>query len=392
MTMRTLLRHVYLGARGAALAPLARLRPRAAVPQPCRKILLVRTDRIGDLVLSTPFLRNLRRHFPSAEVTLLGSAFAPDLLHGTDLADRISAFDPPGGTETVRRLAAEAYDLAVDLHYDYTLKTALLSRRVRARCTAGFDIGGRGALFDLPVPAREPKHFVEETFDILRAMGLDPRPSPLEVHLHPQAYAAARDALSRQGVGPGYAVFHPGGYYPEQRWPAPRFARLAELIAEVGLAPVFIGGEEDRALLSEIVGSMKKRAALICGPGVGVAAAAIAGSALFIGNNSGPLHIACAMDVPSVSTLGPTDPVRFWPVSTRARVLRAASLEQLPVEDMLDAAKTVLDSVAGQGDTRLARPSGEELVVTPTKPHVSPWKGQPASGSRPDGRDANGPY
>ena len=357
MTMRALLRDGYLGARGALLAPLAVLRRRAVLPQPCRKILLVRIDRIGDLVLSTPFLRNLRQLLPSGEITLVGRAFATELLHGGDLVDRIVAIGAGGGAEAVGQLAAEAFDLAVDLHYDYPLATAFLARRARARCTAGFDIGGRGALFDCPVPARQRKHFVEETLDILRALGLTPCRAPLEVHLCPQAAEASRSLLSGQGVEGPYAVFHPGGFYPEQRWPAPRFAQLADLIAEEGLAPVLIGGMEDRPLLQEIAGSMKASSAFICGQGVGVAAAAIAGSALFIGNNSGPLHIACALDVPSVSTLGPTDPVRFWPVSTRARVLRAERLEQLPVEDMLDVARTALASVAGRDVARPARPA-----------------------------------
>ncbi|HSB67764.1 MAG TPA: glycosyltransferase family 9 protein [Candidatus Methylomirabilis sp.] len=358
MTARTLLRHGYLSVRGALLAPLALLRRPAVLPRPCRKILLVRVDRIGDLVLSTPFLRNLRQLLPSGEITLVGRAFAAELLHGGDLVDRIVVISPSGGVEAVGRLASEVFDLAVDLHYDYPLRTARLARRVRARCTAGFDIGGRGALFDVPVPARQRKHFVEETLDILRALGLAPCRVPLEVHLRPQAADASRSLLSCQGVGDPYVVFHPGGFYAEQRWPAPRFAQLADRIAELGLAPVLIGGKEDRPLLQEIAGPMKANAALICGQGVGVAAAAIAGSTLFVGNNSGPLHIACALDVPSVSTLGPTDPVRFWPLSTRARVLRAERLDQLPVEDMLDVAKTALASTPGRDDARLARPAG----------------------------------
>ncbi|HSB82302.1 MAG TPA: glycosyltransferase family 9 protein [Candidatus Methylomirabilis sp.] len=358
MTLRALLCHGYLGVRGALLTPLAVMRRPAVLPQPCRKILLVRIDRIGDLVLSTPFLRNLRQLFPGGEITLVGRAFAAELLHGGDLVDRIEVVGAKGGAQAIGRLAAAAYDLAVDLHYDYPLRTALLARRVRARCTAGFDIGGRGALFDVPVPARQRKHFVEETLDILRALDLTPCRVPLEVHLRPQAADESRWLLSSQGVGRPYAVFHPGGFYPEQRWPASRFARLADLIAELGLAPVLIGGKEDRPLLQEIAGPMKVSAALICGQSVGVAAAAIAGAAIFIGNNSGPLHIACALDVPSVSTLGATDPVRFWPVSPHARVLRAERLEQLQVEDMLDVAKSALASMAARDDPRLTRPAG----------------------------------
>jgi ADP-heptose:LPS heptosyltransferase len=344
MIAKDLLRCAYLGARRMVLTPLALMRRRSTLPENCRKILLVRIDRIGDLVLSTPFLRNVRELFPSAEVVILGRSFARDLLHGGGLVDRILVFDQEGDAGVVRGLASEGYDLVVDMHYDYELKTAALTRQVRARCSVGFDIGGRGALFDVAVPAREKKHFIEETLDILRTMGFQPREYPMEVHLSPRASAAALDILARQGIGARYAVFHPGGFYPQQRWPAQKFAQLADLTAGLGLTPVLIGDREDSVLAHAIANTMTARATVICGQDIGVSAAAIARSTLFIGNNSGPLHIACAMNVPTISTMGPTDPVRFWPVSERAYVLRGERVEHISVEEMFAAAKAALSS------------------------------------------------
>jgi ADP-heptose:LPS heptosyltransferase len=363
MATRALLRYAYLGLRGVALAPIAAVRWRSSLPQRCRKILLVRTDRIGDLVLSTPFLRNVREFFPDAEVTLLGNAFTRELLHGWELVDRILVIDQEAGAGVVRGLASEGYDLAVDMHYDYAFKTALLARQARARCSTGFDIGGRGALFDIPVPAHERKHFIQETFDILRALGLQPRPCPLEVELSPQSRAIADDLLSREGVGERYAVFHPGGSYASQRWPAANFSRLADFTAQLGLTPVLIGGEGDRLLLDEIAGTMTVRPALLCGQGVGVSAAAIARSGLFIGNNSGPLHIACAFSIPSVSTMGPTDPVRFWPRSDHARVVRARTVNEISVDEMAAAVTEVLPLGPGSataGRWRRSATTGQE--------------------------------
>ena len=312
------------------------------MPERCQKILLVRVDRIGDLVLSTPFLRNVRELFPTAEVVILARAFAHELLHGGALVDRILVFDPEGDAVIARGLASEGYDLAVDLHYDYNLTTALLARRVRARCSVGFDLGGRGALFDIAVPATKRKHFIEETFDILRAIGSEPRKCPPEVSLCPQAYDEATNLISREGVTGLYAAFHPGGFYPAQRWPAPRFALLADLTAGLGLTPVFIGGKEDGPVLREIAGLMKARAVFICGKDIGVSAAVIARATLFIGNNSGPLHIACAMNVPSISTMGPTDSVRFWPFSDQAQVFRAKTVGDIPLNDLAVAVKSAL--------------------------------------------------
>lgn len=336
MTARELCRRAYLAARGVCLAPL-RLRRRTSPPDACRRILLVRVDRIGDLVLTTPFLRNVRECFPAAEIVLLAKDFARELLLGGTCVDRIVTFDRKRQDEILHGLSSEGYDLAMDLHYDYALATARLARQAHARCSVGFDIAGRGALFDVPVPARERKHFIDETLDILRALGLPSHRYPPKIHLAPSAHDGARQALSHQGTGVRYAVFHPGGFYPEQRWPALRFARLADLTAELGLTPVFVGGKEDDVLVRGIVGSMTTKAASLCGQSIGLSAAAIAHATLFIGNNSGPLHIAGALNIPSVSTMGPTDAVRFWPVSPQASVLRAARVEDISVEEMFGA-------------------------------------------------------
>ena len=333
--------HAYWQARSVALLPL-RVLPRRPPPRDWRKILLVRIDRIGDLVLSTPFLRNLREAFPAAHVVLLGTGAAPELLSDGKLVDRIVVYSKTGNRRMLDELRHQQFDLAVDMHYDYTLATALLTRRVRARSCVGFDMGGRGPLFDIAVPTRQKKHFVEESLDILRTLGLMPRAVPPEIALHPHALDKAHGILTQVGVRGRYAAIHPGGFYPAQRWPAARFARLADLVAESGLTPVLIGARGDTALLGEISGRMARTGAIVCGQSIGVAAAVIGGSALFVGNNSGPLHIACAMNVPSVSTMGPTDPVRFWPVSEKARVLRADTVGQISVGEMFAAIKDML--------------------------------------------------
>ncbi|HWU39704.1 MAG TPA: glycosyltransferase family 9 protein, partial [Candidatus Acidoferrum sp.] len=319
-------------------------RPRP-LPAEGRKILLVRIDRIGDLVLSTPFLRNMRELFPSAEIVFLGRSFARELLAPGRLVDRILAMDDPQEVRSMSVLAQEGFDLAIDLHCDYILQPAFLARRARAACTVGFDVGGRGALFDIPVPVRGRKHFVEELLDILRTLAYQPRPYPPEVQLNPQSCVTAGNLLTQENVGERYAVFHPGGFYATQRWSAVKFAELADSIAQLGLRPVFIGGKKDRATLEEIRSKMSTQAVLLWGQTIGVAAAVIGQSTVFVGNNSGPLHIACALNIPSVSTMGPTDPVRFWPVSQLARVVHTESLERISVEEMFVAVRAALGPI-----------------------------------------------
>lgn len=342
MRVRSFLRNAYLVSRRLALWPFALQRRRVSIPDPCRKILVVRIDRIGDLVLTTPFLRNLRESFPGAEIVLLGRCFAREILAGSKLTDRIWALDDPSDAQRVSGLAGERFDLALDLHHDYILRPAILTRRARAACSVGFDLAGRGVLFDIAVPGFERKHFVDESLDLLRALGHKPKRYPPEIHLPPDAEESARRLLANHGVRKPYVVIHPGGYYPEQRWPAARFTALAQLIRNLGFQPVILGSRTDQLLINEMTKGMPEPPAVICGAPLGVSAAVIGGSRLFVGNNSGPLHIACALNVPSVSTMGPTDPVRFWPVSGHAQVLRANTVKDIPLNDLAVAVKTAL--------------------------------------------------
>ncbi|MBI4536543.1 MAG: glycosyltransferase family 9 protein [candidate division NC10 bacterium] len=350
---RDFLRDSYLVTRAALLAPLALRRRRASPPTELRRVLVLRLDRIGDLVLSTPFLGNLRTFYPTARIVLAARPFAAELLSATGLVDEIVPLEPGREVETAAALAGEPFDLGIDMHCDYILRPALVLRRVRARFTVGFDIGGRGHLFDLAVRPGRKKHFVQESFDLLRALGLRPETCPPEISLRPEQHRAADALLARSGVRGPYAVFHPGGFYAAQRWPGPRFAELADRTVALGLAPLLLGDAGDARLLREVTGKMRTRPVVICGEGLGVCGAVMSRAALFVGNNSGPLHLACALGLPSVSTMGPTDPVRFWPVSDRASVVRAATVQEIPVERMFSAVKTAL---AGQG---MAEPAGK---------------------------------
>jgi ADP-heptose:LPS heptosyltransferase len=317
-----------------------RRRPRL-LPVALRRIVVLRIDRIGDLVLSTPFLRNLRRCYPAAEIVLAARGFANALV-GAELVDRIFALEAGHEAEKLSSLASESVDVAIDLHCDYVLAPALLLRKTGARCTVGFAIGGRGRLFDVPVPQPPEVHFIDETFEILRALGLRPAPCRPEVTIPASAYEEARRLRHGQGISDAYVTFHPGGFYPAQRWPAARFGALIDETARLGLAPLVLGGPGDQSIISDVLAHARTPAAVLCGEPVAVAAAAIAGSRLFVGNNSGPLHLACALGIPSVSTMGPTNPIRFWPVSDRACVLRARTLAAITVNEMFEAIRQTL--------------------------------------------------
>ena len=333
-----MLKAIYLALRGVALFPVRMLVPaRRPQCQKMRKVLIVRTDRVGDMVLSTPFFSALHAALPQAELVLLAKPFARDLLCGNPDIGRIMDWEPSRRDAIVSALQSERFDLAIDMHYDYDLSTAMLCRESAAEYAAGFDIAGRGAFFNVRVPASGKKHFLDETSDILSALGLEHTLRPPRIYADPGGWAAAREFLLSQGVprDARIALIHPGGFYPEQRWPAERFAALADLLAEkYALSPCVIGSADEERLCASLVAAARRKPALFVGRSLRELAALFEKSVFFVGNNSGPLHLAAAFGVPTLTTMGPTDPVRWQPFGPANSVVCKRDLTDITVEEM----------------------------------------------------------
>ena len=339
-TLRQVLRDSYLTLRTGLLWPLRLLEPQSQLSLGAvKKILVIRKDRLGDLVLSLPFLKNLRMAFPGAEITLLAQSFAGKIV--SDEADRIIQADEP---DFHSKLKAMRFDLAIDMHYDYTLSTALLCRASGARWRAGFDISGRGFLFNIRVPAMERKHFIEETADILKTLGIQPELGVPSVFVRDGDTAAAAALLAEKGLSrKTLAAIHPGGFYKGQRWPAPRFTELLNRLHENRkLSFVLLGSAQDGDLLSEMAAGLHGPYLNAGGLELRLCAALMAQTSFFIGNNSGPLHLACALGLPTVSTMGPTDPVRWHPVGARSIVVQKPKVEDITAAEMEQAVLKLL--------------------------------------------------
>jgi len=339
--MRAALKTAYLAARLPVLRLAGLMKKRRTFdPAMVSKILLIRTDRLGDMVLTTPFIAALKEAFPKAALTMLAAKGPLRLVRfNPAIAETVEWYESARDT-LLERLRAERFDLAIDLHYDYPLATARLCADVRAGISCGFDIAGRGCYFDLPVAAQGKKHFTQELWDILSALEINVPMKKPAIYFDGAVKNAAADFISLAGLGGRpYAVIHPGGHYPSQRWPAERFAGIADFLEkDKGLPTLAVGGPDETELLRT---AAPNRPSYFGGDPL-MTAALISGATLFVGNNSGPLHMACALSVPSASTMGPTDPVRFAPMGERCAVASGNPLSLVTEEDMRKAVREVL--------------------------------------------------
>lgn len=343
-TVRSLLGRIYLSLRRI---PLLLCRPlfgrRRQLPDSFERILIIRWDRIGDMVLSTPALEALRRRFPDAGIDVLASSMnAPVLIKHPSVDNVIVWKGPPGSLWSyrspgaVRLLRRNGYDLVLDMIMDWPVSSALLAALV-APYRSGFREAGKEAFYTLQ--GSEPdrgRHLVENNARLLEILGVT------SADTHPYLGIKRRE--------PGYPVrvgIHPGGFYPAQRWPAGCWIELIQRmrkdtpVKEVVLLhdPGADNSLEDdwrREMpgsdiirsenVYDLIETIQELDTLLC-------------------NNSGPLHIAGALGVPTLSTMGPTNPDLWWPLGEGQVVVRShtSSVEDITVEDMMQGWKVLLD-------------------------------------------------
>jgi heptosyltransferase-2 len=340
--VKKIVRSFYLHARQAVLhgAGLVlrqrRLRP---VPDPSKitNILFIRTDRIGDMVLSTATLRAIKRGFPRARLTVLASLSNAPLLQHDPHVDEVIVWNEGGlGSSLVgflrraARLSKIGYDAVIDPLTGNNLHTALIAYLSGAALRIGFPGYGREVFFNrlaaYPDKYRHMADLILETAILLGAESEDRTP---QLCLLPAERDWAGGWLQAHSLGHRAVVgIHPGGYYPSQRWPLDYYAQLAlALQQDHGCGVVLIGGRGDRHLIRSILASSGERFVVFESSDLRQTVAVISQLNVLVCNNSGPLHIATALNVPTLSFMGPTEKSHWMPLGNKYEVLRQDQLE-----------------------------------------------------------------
>ncbi len=334
--------------------------PSAILPQ-ARRILLIRQDnRLGNLVLITPFLQALRAAAPGAHIGLLaGSRFAA-VLAGAPWFDELLLMHKQ---RLIRRpwtypahlaaIRSGRWDIAIDLsnpdtHSFYSAFVPLVSG---APWRVGFDHPlSRPALSGVVPPPERECHYSLAPLLLLSALGAEPERHPLR--LSPALLErAGASAAAAPGKPSGPVVVHPGGRGAKQ-WPPEAFAAVARRLTGEGGGPVrVIGSQDDQALLAYLAGELPGAEVRTIGDLDGLVAA-LAGARLYIGCDAGPLHVAAALRVPALALFLSSHPLRYGPLGERDLTLvlgdrsRAWLAEAARTRDSLADADLTADSPA----------------------------------------------
>lgn len=303
------------------------------------KILLIRLRLIGDVVFTTPLLRALKRGFPDARLTYLVEREAAAVVRGSPHLEEVLEVSRARGWTRIaqdlrlaRRLRASRFDVVLDLHGGP--RSSWLARATGAPQRIGYDVKGRSWLYTRTVHRpRElrARHSVVNQWDLLPALegwsGGEPDPTrdAVEMVLDPAADAQVAQRLRAAGVGERdrIVVIQVSAGNPFRRWPETSFVRL---IAALALADdmrrvVLSSGPSDREAADRIARAARAdlglaRAHQVVDFGefdIAELRALVGRSQLFVGGDTGPLHVAATTSTPIVGIYGPTLPARSVP-------------------------------------------------------------------------------
>lgn len=334
--MRNKLKQLYLSSRLIILR-IFQNRGKSSIPVKIRKILIITPPRIGDVALILKSLKSLKDSYPEQGIHILANDYTKNLVSLVYSKYRIHVLKK-GFLETyslLKKLRGCKFDICIDLNFDYHIKTAVIAR-LTAEYTIGYDISGRGYLFDMSLPAPDESVHAMNIFkeplklvfrDLSDAQKIDiSLPEALKQNINNRLINID---VSADGT---LILIHPGAHHWTQQWPSEYFAETADRIIENNKVKlVFAGGQNEKGLIDGIISLMKnKPTASFTDLSIQELAGLIDRANLMICNNSGPLHIAVALNTPTISFMGPTIKHRWMPLGDIHRVLR---MDDLPCID-----------------------------------------------------------
>jgi ADP-heptose:LPS heptosyltransferase len=303
---------------------------------PPKRILCLRLERIGDLLMTLPALAELRALGPAASIDLVVGGWNREIASVIPGIDRVETLDaawlaregaglsPFGLALQAARWRSRHYDLAINFEPD--IRTNIAIAAAGARRTVGFASAGGGPMLDVAVDYDPAAHTADNAITLVRvAMGRTPT-APVEWTLRiPDEARAEASRLLAPFAGGLKIGMHVSGGRAVKQWPESRFREVAEhLVRDRHAAIVLTGAPADRAQVDIVRTALPSDRVLDLSGGANLltVAAVIAQLDLFVTGDTGPMHLAHAVSTPIVAVFGPSDPARYAPRGTRDTIVR----------------------------------------------------------------------
>lgn len=303
------------------------------------RILVRAPNWLGDAVMCLPAVRALRERLPDARITVLARPWVAALFRREPCADEVVGY--PDGSGLAAWRARLRLARALRGNHDWALvlpgsfESALVPWLARIPRRTGYDRGGRRRLLSeaIPLPARGsiPQHESYYYLELIRRAGvLDELPSPRPIRLSgiEQARAGGRRLFEAMGFQGAVIGISPGAQNSRaKQWPADRFVHAAAVLAgELGAGVAVFGSLSERELAWRVAGGLRRAGVRVLNLAGETSLedfiAAAAACVLFLSNDSGAMHVASALDVPTVAVFGPTEWFATGPAGPRSVIVR----------------------------------------------------------------------
>ncbi len=338
-----------------------------------QNILVIDFGQLGDVVLSLPSLRAIRERFPRATITvavgkpgaevvgLSGYADATLVVDRVALRDGFKPLSLMRVFTIVKDVRRRKFDFVIDLHslsetnllgFLSGAPQRLYSRRPNRSLDFLSNYRPRPPLEE-EVPKR---HLVDRYLDVLIPLGVTKAARLPQLKLRAQDNAAVEQILKKAKVNSGTPLvgLFPGAGHPGRRWPLENFAELADyLIRNHGVRVLVFAGPEERALMQQMRAVFPATTLLIDTLSIPQLAAALARLAVFVSNDTGPMHVAVAVGTPVVALLDRPTPNSFVPIENHHRVIYSRTIKEITTEEVYGVARELL--AASRLDNLIAR-------------------------------------
>jgi len=298
------------------------------------RILVIKLDHLGDVLLGTPVFSNLRRAYPNAELHALTGAWSRVVLEKHSDVSKVIEYNSPafcrtgqptsfrGTFKLYRELRRQKYDLMVELRGDWRTVWFAFGRLTPKRLSrAALQIANR-----LGFTQFSGTHETTRNLDVLKQAGI---PTPVQtasfsVTAEDKKWASDFLATYRIDRQRPLIAIHPGSPIALKRWLPDRYAEVADwLIVQKRAQILFVGVEDEIPIVIEIQALMRGESINIAGKTTLTQLASILHICnVFIGNDSGPMHLAAAVGTRTIGLYGPGDPTRFGPAGVKCQTIR----------------------------------------------------------------------
>jgi heptosyltransferase-1 len=310
------------------------------------KILVIKPSSLGDVIHALPFLKAVKETFPKAKIDWVISRNLKGILEDNPLINELIIFNkdawkgvknlPATITEISllkKTLKSKRYDMVVDLQG--LLRSGLIAYFTPSALTVGFEDAREGSrhFYDKKVAANGASHAADKCLEVAKEIGARAKAVGFPLHI---SQTAKRKISNLLGDLETHIVIVPSARWRTKRWPAENFASL---IKKIPVPCVITGGAGDREVAVKIIEGipavskggpegLSNKIINLCGKtDLKELAALIAGAKAVVSNDSGPMHIAAALDIPTIAIFGPTDPLKTgpygWQTNKKLKVIKA---------------------------------------------------------------------